>query len=379
MDLKAHALALCRSCIVRQWRNTDTKPFISAQDFNQLMPAQGRTWGQRKFRTFFPTLQVGPPVPPSPVQAAAQPPAGPAAQPIFQFDVAVFQQYLAQQREGAMQFEDKEKDDKPAGLAKVSTMEIKHMKIMCGLKEVDAEETLPKWYRDLFHRHQDEKDKQNIITSAIKQTSFFEDAEVPLYPALVKMILKQDWLAGDLGKWAAYVNATKGISPFAMLDMTEEDVAIMTEEYDDMTRATSVTAVEYNNARVQIKAQVPTSSEEFMEMLKRYTNLLFAIFSSQSPLYVELPAIIKALKSLSLNARSKLGHDTKASIILIILLQPRRYAQGEIIGEEACLWEFSNMQTNLLVKNCQVISHIELPDLLKEQTQKKRKCSSWIS
>ena len=132
-----------------------------------------------------------------------------------------------------MQFEDKEKDDKPAGLAKVSTMEIKHMKIMCGLKEVDAEETLPKWYRDLFHRHQDEKDKQNIITSAIKQTSFFEDAEVPLYPALVKMILKQDWLAGDLGKWAAYVNATKGISPFAMLDMTEEDVAIMTEEYDD--------------------------------------------------------------------------------------------------------------------------------------------------
>ena len=45
-----------------------------------------------------------------------------------------------------------------------------------------------------------------------------EDAEVPLYPVLIKTISKQDWTVSDLGKQAVLDNSAKGISPFVLID-----------------------------------------------------------------------------------------------------------------------------------------------------------------
>jgi len=61
-------------------------------------------------------------------------------------------------------------------------------------------ETFSKWYRDLFAKHQDEKDKGFILAAAIDKSFMFDDAKVPLYPSIVKMILKRDWTASDVVK-----------------------------------------------------------------------------------------------------------------------------------------------------------------------------------
>ena len=49
-------------------------------------------------------------------------------------------------------------------------------------------------------------------------------------------------MVSDLGKQSALVNAAKGISPFAMIYLLEEDIAVMTRYYEDLQRSMAVSA-----------------------------------------------------------------------------------------------------------------------------------------
>ena len=46
----------------------------------------------------------------------------------------------------------------------------------------------------------DEVTKAVSIATAVKRNFVIDDAEVPLYPALVKTMMKRDWTGADLGK-----------------------------------------------------------------------------------------------------------------------------------------------------------------------------------
>ena len=83
--------------------------------------------------------------------------------------------------------------------------------------------------------------------------------------------------------------------------------------------------------------------------------------------------IVRALRDYSPNARAKISHEVKSSILWIILLQSRRYAQGKMEGENACLGEFTNMVNLIKAKNCETITHVEVPTDLLSPTGKKRK------
>jgi len=106
----------------------------------------------------------------------------------------------------------------------------------------------------------------------------FQDAEVPLYPSLLlKMILKWDWTGKDVSKWVALARAAKGLSPFAMVDLTEDNVAYMQQEDDDLKYATMVLASELKAARKNIAAKVSKDAEGLMQMIKRFTKFLYAL------------------------------------------------------------------------------------------------------
>ena len=96
----------------------------------------------------------------------------------------------------------------------------------------------------------------------------FEDKEVPLHPALIKTSSKMDWTAPDLGKRAALVNAEKGISTFVMIDISEEDTTVITQQYKDLQTAATVSAKEVRKARSKVTSQTPMLAEEFTLMLK---------------------------------------------------------------------------------------------------------------
>lgn len=246
------------------------------------------------------------------------------------------------------------------------------MRAMCGLPENAGDDCFPKWYRDIFEKHLDDVSKAQIVATAVERSWIIEDAEVPLYPGLIKTIMKRDWTASDLGKRAALVNAAKGLSPFAMVDLSDEDVAEMMQDNDDMLSATHISASDVKASRAKLKPSTPPDAEGFLLMLKRFTNLLHALFSSQSPFYKQMYNIVRTFRNYSPNARSKLSHEAKTSILWIILLQARRFAQGKMIGNDACLGEFTALVHAIQAKNCENISHVEVPTDLLEPSRKRK-------
>ena len=377
-DMRTHALAFLRSCMIGGWRLNDAKPFIATDQFYGMLPPEARVWANQQCRTLFPTIMGTapafpfPPAPTTPAPGTAPrqvtPPGSlPQGSPSYTLDASAIQQLIMHASSAnVIPSQDEAKKSADATEFKVSDAEKARMRAMCGLDASAPDAAFPKWFRDLFAKNQDEKDRAHIISHAIERTFMYEDAEVPLYPSLVKMILTRKWTGNDLGRRPAYIHAAAGLSPFAMVDLSEDDVALMQQDYDDLTSASSVSPSEYRAARAKLVAKTPEDGDSFMLMLKRYVNFLFALFQGASPLYKLVKGIVDALREYSPNARSKLTVDVKSAILWIILLQARRFAQGKMIGETPCLGEFIHMSNLVKAKSCEMISHIEVPtDLLR--------------
>ena len=98
---------------------------------------------------------------------------------------------------------------------------------MCGQHPDCDDDVLPSWYSSLFEKNQDRKDKDHIIAELLAGKSRFEDVDIPIYPKLKKMILERNWVGGEAGGSPKYAYACYGISPFAMLDLSEDQIADM--------------------------------------------------------------------------------------------------------------------------------------------------------
>lgn len=87
-----------------------------------------------------------------------------------------------------------------------------------------------------------------------------------------------------------------------MVNLTEEDIAEMNQASDDLANATQVSILDHKVAKAKVRAATPTDAHGFMLMLKQYTNLLFALFSANLPMYVQMYDIVKVLRDYSLAA-----------------------------------------------------------------------------
>ena len=86
-----------------------------------------------------------------------------------------------------------------------------------------------------------------------------------------------------MGKRVALVNASKCISTFEMIDLSEEDIDAMTQHYEEIQHATAVSATEVKIVRAKVTSLIPASAEDFILMLKQFSNLLHALFTGQFP------------------------------------------------------------------------------------------------
>ena len=71
---------------------------------------------------------------------------------------------------------------------------------------------------------------------------------------MVNPIVKRDWMASDIVKRAASVNEARGLSPFAMVYLTEEDVALMQEDQNDLLNTSLVSTSEVKATHTKIIA-----------------------------------------------------------------------------------------------------------------------------
>ena len=144
-----------------------------------------------------------------------------------------------------------------------------------------------------------------------------------------------------------------------MLDLSEDEVASINDEADLIEKATMVSVQDLRALKRKMKINIPVTSDEFVLLLKRYANLVFALFSKHSPLFKCVREVIEALKAYSREARRRMSIQTKGSILWIILLQARQFGLGEV----HILFEFTTMHDDLRAKRSQ-ITHSEVPSEL---------------
>ena len=161
-------------------------------------------------------------------------------------------------------------------------------------------------------------------------------------------------------------NATEGLSPFCVLELSMDEVATINDRYDTLKKASAVTVGDVDKAKASVKASVPDTADEFITLLKQYANLLFALFLGDCPLFKCVANVVNCIRNYSLAARKAMTKASNVSILWIIFLQSRKFA----IREFEILAEFTSIQALLCKKN-PIIRHVEVPDAL--WNKKKRK------
>ena len=70
-----------------------------------------------------------------------------------------------------------------------------------------------------------------IVQKYIIANTFFEDVYVPMTYQLLKMIVKHSWTGkdGNINR-PSLVHAMDGMSPFTMLDLNEDEVALLNDD-----------------------------------------------------------------------------------------------------------------------------------------------------
>ena len=175
-----HAKTFLQAQLVGPLRNEDNKLYVGQNEWNRMLPVESKMWRKDKLESIMPSLFK-----PTPIQQPMQ-----HLQPQAP-DTTILTTFLEswKKAQGSEQKGEEKKED--TGTLKASNLEKDMIKKMCGLPRASNKSLLPKWYTDLFNKHQDDKDREQIVAEVLTGTLRFEDAEILVYPELKKIILKK--------------------------------------------------------------------------------------------------------------------------------------------------------------------------------------------
>ena len=338
-----HLRHFLRSCL-QTHNKTAHNPSIPLENFAATPSTAARQWAKSKFSQMFPTLTE-----------ATLPPQQETITAALLRDLI----QLRQPQAPAPATATADKKDEET-LLNMSQKEQQQLCKMCGLS-LDAQiDDLPAWVVDCAAKNTTDTFRMQILRKQIMKSTFYDDADVPLTNTLLKMAVKRAWVGkdGNINK-PSFVNAMDGLSPFVCASLDEDEVARINTQAEMIDSATSVTVQDLAKVKKALKASVPEEASDFLDMIKAFANLIFALFTANCPLFRAIKTIVDALKSFSKEARKALNTSSKASILWIILLQSRRFASGDM----SLLCEFTTLQQDLCGKKS-IIHHAEVPEEL---------------
>ena len=360
IEMFTHLKCVLLACLSAHSQG-DHKPYIAQQHLLNPPAAQARMWAAKKFKALFPGL-----VPTAP---AAPGPANPGGGNNVDLATILAQLLPLQQQalqvqlnrpQGRNNMDGEEKKEEDSITLGMSKQELSSTLVMCGKDPHEHHSFLPQWFHDCAEKGMTESYRLRIIRKHIMHNFRYDDAEIPITATLLKNINKRNWLGKDGNiKRPSLLNASEGLSPFIVLDLDEDEVARINDTEDALTRASTVTMQDIANLKKKLTPKIPATADEFMLLLKRFANLLFALFSAECPFFQCIVKIINALKEFSRVARESMTTRTRASILWIILLQSRNFA----LGDDTILAEFTAMHANLSSKQGNIF-HSEVPQAL---------------
>ena len=118
------------------------------------------------------------------------------------------------------------------------------------------------------------------------------------------MIVKRSWNGkdGNLNR-PSLLHAMDGLSPFTMLDLSEDEVALLNNEEDLITSASLFSVADLRQQRKHHKFCIIDEADEFNIMLKCYANLVYVVFPETCPIFKVLKELILELRDFSCEAR----------------------------------------------------------------------------
>ena len=331
-----HATDFLHGCVLQPKAST-TGTAMPQELFVERRSNALKKWCAKRTLELCPGLSA--PAPMQPTQAA---PTAPNMEDMFR-------QFLAMQQAASAttaRAPEEKKAEEPATKLGMAPSELKRLLTMCGLED-GQEEFLPGIYADLAEPNLTKEGKNLIIREACRRHVKYDDAPVPLLATLLKTIRNKEW-SGDSGV-STLVSAVKGLSPFLMLEISEEEEARWNEQFEMMEEAT-LYSLEDLKVTTKLEAKVPSGFHDLRQCLKAFGNLLFALFGAMCPLLLQLQELITAMGQFSSHSRVAMLQKHRASIMWVLFLQTREFATGTMKrGEpDTHLHAFTQLRFDLL-------------------------------
>ena len=261
-------------------------------------------------------------------------------------------------------------EDTPAGKLGMAPSELKRLLRMCGLEE-HQEEFLPAFYNAIAEKNLSKEGKNLIIREVCNNANKYEDAPIPLLAPLLKTIRHREW-SGDSGVHTM-VSAMKGLSPFLLLEISEEAQAAWNEQYE-LLEASNLYTMDDLKKTTKLEAKVPTSYNDLRQCMKTFGNLLFALFGPLCPLLLELHAIIIAMGKFSSHEKAAMLHKNRAALMWVLFLQTRAFTGGTMVKHDPTTHLPAFMQMKLDILAAKEVTNTSVPlQLRQDPTQKKRR------
>ena len=228
--------------------------------------------------------------------------------------------------------------------------------ILCGLTP-DLRKDIPELWMRMGEAGLNKADKNNIIRHALQNNLLFKNSKVPLIQPIFTMIRDRAF-AGEYAV-SSLTAAVKGLSPFIVPFLTQAQIDEANKNEEDLERATSIKPQDVAGNRMV--CTLPPSFDHMVRQIKRFANLVHALFGDTSPMVAALEAVVNELEDQTEIAIAKVSKENIASILWIIMLQARHFAAGQMVHDDLYIPSFQVLLNNLEMKNVHGISHGEVP------------------
>ena len=148
-------------------------------------------------------------------------------------------------------------------------------------------------------------------------TKFYDGHRVPLPATFLNTIKNRKYISEDLG--LTYRTSQKGFTLLVVALLDEDKILSINELHECITRA-YLTSPEDIKKLLKLTSKLPNSMKSFMEQLKVFANLLYALFTASCPLFLELKTIIRSLMDYKPAAQALTKGQQRAAIAWIITL-----------------------------------------------------------
>ena len=157
--------------------------------------------------------------------------------------------------------------------------------VMCGQAITVTIKELPGWLQECMVKHTTDQYCQTIIRRWTSSNIFYDDAEVPLTEPLIKMTQKRAWVGkGGNVNQPFLLHAMKGLSPFLMIDLSEDKVVSINDKTDLIQCTSLISMQDLRALKIKMQISILVAAEYFLLLLKK-SNLVFALF------YLSIPAV----------------------------------------------------------------------------------------